>query len=224
MKKAVRLALFLCMITAAALGMPGKAQAAERISKVSLKVEADLKDQEDMNEDMISVRAGNSKYEVESVEIMNCGFYWETGDRPEIKVTLQAADDCYFAVRSKDQISLYGCGAEYEGCSRDNTSGCMTVTMKLEPIKLQLEKTQEVRWDGNEKGAWLSDEHATAYEVRLYRDGKPAGPVKETASPEYDFSGSMVRPGSYSYMVRPVSHGETDIRGHWTTSPEWTVE
>lgn len=224
MRKTIKIAIFLCMITAAVVGMPGKAQAAEKISKVSLKVEADLKDQEDMNRDMISVRAGNSRYEVESVEIMNCGFYWETGDRPEIQVTLQAAEDCYFAVRSKDQISLYGCGAEYVNSSRDNTTGCMTVTMKLEPVKLHLEKAREVRWDGNGKGAWLPDEHADSYEVRLYRSGKPAGPVTETAQPEYDFSGSMSRSGSYSYMVRPVSHGETEVKGHWTSSPEWIVE
>lgn len=120
-----------------ALAAPAAALAAERtrIDEVSLTVESDITAGSCGGD--VSVESDNTDlYDVSGVEVINAGKEWSEGDRPRVKITLEAVDaeEYCFASGSADMFTFSDSGAEYVTSVRGNDNAAITVTVKLSAV------------------------------------------------------------------------------------------
>lgn len=122
-----------------------------KISGVSLRIASDIEVGSSGAD--VSVSTISSKYYVEEVEIKNePSDEWEDGDKPKIKVTLEAADDYYFASGfSKGDVNLTGNDGTVTSVSR--TSSTLVVSITLEALEGESEYDLDVDgldWDAED--------------------------------------------------------------------------
>ena len=194
-----------------------------KISGVSLRIASDIEVGSSGAD--VSVSTISSKYYVEEVEIKNePSDEWEDGDKPKIKVTLEAADDYYFASGfSKGDVNLIGNDGTVTSVSR--TSSTLVVSITLEALEGESEYDLDVDgldWDAEDGTAyWNENEEAKKYEIRLYRGSTAVTSVITTTKTSYHFGSYITKGGYYTFQVRGVYNSSN--KGSWKESESWYV-
>ena len=194
-----------------------------KISGVSLRIASDI--EVGSRGADVSVSTISSKYYVEEVEIKNePSDEWEDGDKPKIKVTLEAADDYYFASGfSKGDVNLTGNDGTVTSVSR--TSSTLVVSITLEALEGESEYDLDVDgldWDAEDGTAyWNENEEAKKYEIRLYRGSTAVTSVITTTRTSYHFGSYITKGGYYTFQVRGVYNSSN--KGSWKESESWYV-
>ncbi|WP_313581216.1 hypothetical protein [Lacrimispora sp.] len=214
-------------ITAAILSViPITALAATgtQISSVSLYISSEIEAGESGSD--VSVTSSSSKFSIDDVEVTNKpDEEWKDGNKPKLKVTLEAEDDYYFVSGfSKSSVSLSGSDGTVSSVSRSSSELIVYITLDaLEDDESDHElAVSNLEWDEeNGTGYWDESEDANKYEVRLYRGSNAVTSVLTTTYTSYDFSGYMTNSGNYSFKVRGVYNSSN--KGSWEESDSWYV-
>ena len=195
-----------------------------KISNVSLKISSEI-EAGDSGSD-VTVTSSYSKFSVEDVEVTNePDDEWEDGDKPKIKITLEAGDDYYFASGfSKSNVSTSGDGGTVTSVSR--SSGTLIVYVTLDALEDEDSDydldVYELEWDESSGiASWGESGDANKYEVRLYRGSSSVTSVLTTSNTSYDFSSYITKSGYYTFKVRGVYNSSN--KGSWEESGSWYV-
>ena len=213
------------VMSAIIMSMPITSLAATKISSVSLKIESDILAGDSSSD--VDVTTSSSKYSVDDVEVTNePNDEWEDGDKPKIKVTLEADDDYYFpSGLSKSSVSISGSDGSVTSVSRDGES-TLVVSITLDALDdddsdYDLD-VSGLEWDDSDGVAyWDDSEDAKKYEVRLYRNDSSVTSVLTTSNTSYDFSSYFTKSGEYVFKVRGVYNSSN--KGSWEESDTWDV-
>ncbi|PJJ26978.1 hypothetical protein [Lacrimispora celerecrescens] len=218
---------FAAFITAAILSViPITALAATgtQISSVSLYISSEIEAGESGSD--VTVTSSSSKFSIDDVEVTNIpDEEWKDGNKPKLKVTLEAEDDYYFASGfSKSSVSLSGSDGTVSSVSRSSSELIVYITLDaLDDDENDHElAVSNLEWDeSNGTGFWDESEDANKYEVRLYRGSNAVTSALTTTYTSYDFSSYMTNSGTYSFKVRGVYNSSN--KGSWEESDSWYV-
>ena len=197
----------------------GTALAAEdrtKITKIYLTVDSSIEVGDDNSD--VSVTATDGKYSIDDWEITNDSGEWGAGDKPKIKVTLEADDDYYFSTTSSSAFKFSGdADVASVSATRKNSNSTMVVTITLEALTGDL-SIESVEWDGaySPVATWEEGQGAKSYQVRLYRGSSSVTEAFTTTNTYYNFSSNITRTGEYFFRVRGV--GSNSKRGEWVES------
>lgn len=163
----------------------------------------------------ITVRAGDSEYEVESAEYTNLEDQdtWTVGDVPEVKIELSAKDGYRFSYTSKSHFKLSGCNAEFKRAKVYDSGSYIEVYAQLKRIGGKLEGASNLEWEDT-TAVWDEIEGAKSYDVKLLRDEKTVTTVSTTGT-SYNFAGYFNREGDYTFRVRAISKYNSKV-GEWS--------
>lgn len=220
-KKAIAIAVVLGMT----VSMTSMAATGTKITSISLKISSDI--EAGSSDSDVEVTASSSKYSVEDTEVTNePDDEWEDGDKPKLKVTLEAEEDYYFPSGfSKSSVSLSGSEGTVSSVSRSGSDSLIVyITLdKLEDGRSVYDlDVSDLEWDESSGTAyWEACKDANKYEVRLYRGSSAVTSVTTTTSDSYDFSGSITTSGTYTFKVRGVYNSSN--KGSWEESDSWYV-
>jgi hypothetical protein len=205
--------------------MPGEAYAAvSKISSVSVKFTPEGYDFRGVLEVDASVK-DSASYQADSCE--SAEDYYESESNPYegetgVYVVELTTNDGYqfrFTSSDKNKITLSGMGAALVKAQQEDNGHTLRIITRLEDMDAYAGEVEDAYWDGC-RAAWSEDEHAAGYRLRLM-DTKGRYHYAETAGTSYDFSPMMLKKGTYTYAVRPVS--KEDSYGEWTESTVCTV-
>ena len=205
---------------------PGYAASRKKITSVSVSIKADIEPETDFGQEIIEIESSSNRYSVDGYEILNEGFYWTEDMTPEIRITLTADDDYYFASGfSKSSVSLSGSDGTVTSVSR-SSSDTLVVYVTLDALDDDDSDhdldVSGLEWDESDGTAsWEESDDAKKYEVRLYRGSSAVTSVLTTTSTSYDFSGYITKSGYYTFKVRGVYN--TSNKGSWEESDSWYV-
>lgn len=212
-------------IIIAALPLTSMAATGTKISSVSLKISSDI--EAGSSESDVEVTTSSSKYSVDQVSVTNePSDEWEDGDKPKLKVTLEADDDYYFASGfAKSSVSISGSDGTVTSVSRSSTS-VLYVYITLDALEdedsdYELD-AEGLEWDeSNGEASWDECDDANKYEVRLYRGDSSVTSVLTTTDTSYSFSSYITKSGYYTFKVRGVYNSSN--KGSWEESDTWYV-
>lgn len=226
MKKIRKVTAVLLVLSLMAAGFTTTAYAAskKKIKTVSLKIKADIQVGDEVGTNNVEVESSSSSYTVDGYQFENDGFEWEETDIPKLKVTLKADENYYFAMTSASSVKLSGSGAKYVSAAKQDSSETLIVTMTLSPLKEQAGNIASAQWTSASQASWSPSAGAGSYEVRLYKNGSPLGAAQTTTGTSFDFSGMMIRVGTYSFRVRGVNRVNSENKGEWTESGTTSVD
>ncbi|GLC81897.1 hypothetical protein [Lacrimispora brassicae] len=219
-----RCAAFITAAVLSAVPMTALAATGTPVSSVSLYISSEI-EAGDSDSD-VTVTSGSSKFSIEDVVVTNIpDDQWEDGDKPKLKVTLEAEDDYYFASGfSKSSVSLSGSDGTVSSVSRSSSELIVYITLDAldeEDNDYELD-VDNLEWDeGNGTASWEESQDASKYEVRLYRGSTAVTSVLTTSYTTYDFSGYITKSGYYSFKVRGVYNSSN--KGSWEESDSWYV-
>ena len=213
---AVGLMVFMCGTAMAATGT--------EIDSVTLYVESDL--DVDDNYGDVDVTTDSDEYSVDDVDITNEPKNgWDDGDKPKLKVTLEAEEDYYFSSSiSKSDVDLSGADGTVTSLTKRSSSLIVYITLdSLDGSSSGNDlDVYGLEWDESDGVAsWDDSGDARKYEVRLYRNDNSVTSVLTTSDTSYDFSGYITRSGDYMFKVRAV-YSSSD-KGSWEESDSWYV-
>ncbi|WP_125142431.1 hypothetical protein [Clostridium transplantifaecale] len=207
-----------------AVPMTAMAATGTKISSVSLKVSSDI--EAGSSDSDVTVTTSSSKYGVEDTEVTNePDDEWDDGDKPKVKVTLEAEDGYYFASGfAKSSVSLSGSDATVTSVSRSSSKLVVYITLDAlagDDGDYDLD-VDGLEWDETDGAAsWDDSEDAVKYEVRLYRGSSAVTSALTTYNTSYDFSGYITTSGYYTFKVRGVYNSSN--KGSWEESDSWYV-
>ena len=205
---------------------PGYAASRKKITSVSVSIKADIEPETDFGQEIIEIESSSNRYSVDGYEILNEGFYWTEDMTPQIRITLTADDDYYFASGfSKSSVSLSGSDGTVTSVSR-SSSDTLIVYVTLDALDDDDSDhdldVSGLEWDESDGTAsWEESDDAKKYEVRLYRGSSAVTSVLTTTSTSYDFSSYITKNGYYTFKVRGVYN--TSTKGSWEESDSWYV-
>ena len=205
---------------------PGYAASRKKITSVSVSIKADIEPETDFGQEIIEIESSSNRYSVDGYEILNEGFYWTEDMTPQIRITLTADDDYYFASGfSKSSVSLSGSDGTVTSVSR-SSSDTLIVYVTLDALDDDDSDhdldVSGLEWDESDGTAsWEESDDAKKYEVRLYRGSSAVTSVLTTTSTSYDFSSYITKNGYYTFKVRGVYN--TSNKGSWEESDSWYV-
>lgn len=196
----------------------GSAMAAEdreKISSIELTVDSNVVVGDESGD--VSVTAGDARYYVEDVALVNDTGEWYNGDVPQVAITLEARSNYYFGSMSSSKVKLRGDDAKYVKSRREDSSSTLIVTIKLDALVGSLD-LDDVYWEDEESttARWEPAAGAKHYQVRLYRGNSSVGETVTTGGTSYNFADRITREGEYYFKVRSVS--SDDSRGEWYES------
>lgn len=206
--------------------MCGTAMASSRteIDSISLEVESDIEAGDSSGD--VDVTCDSSDYYVDDVEITNEPKNgWDDGDRPKLKVTLEAEDDYYFSSDlSKNDVDIRGADGKVTSVTRKSSTLIVYITLdSLDGSGSGYDlDVHGLEWDESDgMASWEDSTDARKYEVRLYRNENSVTSVLTTSDTSYDFSGYITKSGDYMFKVRAV-YNSSD-KGSWEESDSWYV-
>lgn len=161
----------------------------------------------------VNARTTSREFTVDSAEYINGQSTWELGDRPEVKVSLSAAEGYRFTYTSKSRFKLSGCGAEFSRSKVEDNGVSLTLEVKFKQVEGTVDPPDGLEWDGS-YALWSQVDDAKEYEVRLYRDKKQTATVN-TRDTAYDFRDKITRGGDYTFRVRSISRFDRKA-GQWS--------
>jgi glucan-binding YG repeat protein len=195
-----------------------------KISSVSLDIDSDIEAGSSSSD--VTVTTSSSKYSVEETTVTNTpNDDWEDGDKPKLKVYVEADDDYYFASGfSKSSVSISGSDGTITSVSRSSSSE-LIVYITLDALDDYSSSSydldvSDLTWDeSNGEASWEEVEDANKYEVRLYRGSTAVTSVFTTTGSSYNFSSYFTSSGYYTFKVRGVYNSSN--KGSWETSDSW---
>ncbi len=211
----------------AALPLSSIAATQTNISSVSLVIDSDIEAGSSSSD--VTVTTSSSKYSVDETSVTNTpNDEWEDGDKPKLKVYLEADDDYYFASGfSKSSVSISGSDGTVTSVSRSSSSE-LIVYITLDALDEDGDSSDydltvsELEWsESTGTASWEDADDANKYEVRLYRGSSTATAVFTTTSSSYDFSSYITSSGYYTFKVRGVYNSSN--KGSWEESDSWYV-
>lgn len=211
-RKAVAALTVICTMV---IGFPGVSLASESISSITLNVESDIMAGDDSS--ALSVTTTTEHCSVVEWEITNDNGNWKIGDRPVVKITLEADDGYQFKNVKKSTISLKGTKSEvYSGPSAKDSYRTLELKIRLAKLDGSLE-LENVEWTGTLSpiARWDDDEGAEKYQVRLYRGDSGVGDAITVSQKKYNFASSITREGEYTFRVRAIGNNK---KGDWYDS------
>lgn len=219
-----RSAVFITAAILSVIPITALAATGTQISSVSLYISSEIEAGESGSD--VTVTSSSSKFSIDDVEVTNKpDEEWKDGNKPKLKVTLEAEDDYYFASGfSKSSVSLSGSGGTVSSVSRSSSELIVYITLDaLDDDESDHElAVSNLEWDEeNGTGYWDESEDANKYEVRLYRGSNAVTSVLTTTYTSYDFSSYMTNSGNYSFKVRGVYNSSN--KGSWEESDSWYV-
>ena len=195
----------------AALLMAAPAYAS--VSKISIEVEDVINTGEELRKPEITLKS--SDCEIAEIEWSKDVEKWKPASKVTATLTLTTSDtfkDKYLS----DSVLVQG--GDFVRASKvdDNT---LTVRITYIP-RAQLGETEEAGWSSRNPNVamWEKVPFATAYQLRLYRDGTLLT-IVTTGSSSIDLSEYMTEEGNYYYQVRAM--GETSAERYYLLSGEY---
>lgn len=220
-------------ITAAA---PGMVFAADKtVSSVSIRVYSELEPGETLpsistansgesttvSDGDICVSVSSSQYHIADAEwVTSSTRTMDVGDKPEMKVRLEADGDYQFKGTYRSS-NVKVKGGDYVSVSKDGTEA-LIVKLKVDPIEGNFGEPEDVYWKDNAKGTakWSKPEEGGTgkYEVVLRRGSTKVHTV-ETTSTTYNFYPYMTQAGTYTFRVRTIAKTSGD--SNYGKNSEW---
>lgn len=222
------------------------AMAASTINSVSVKLNIDLQEGDDLptldigytddsNKDSLEVMIpNNNKYDIVSAEWSKDQDEAELGKTYKLKITLESTDEDDYAFKSSYSSSKVTVKGGSFVSARRNDADQLVITVKTNEVEGILAEPDDPRWLSenyrNEKfgyAKWDSVDDA-AYQVQLLRNEKVVHRVSDWKSTSYDFYPYMTREGDYQFRVRAVPKND-DVKKYaagseWTYSDEMYVD
>lgn len=219
-----RTAAFITAAILSAVPLTTLAATGTQISSVSLYISSEIEAGESGGD--VTVTSSSSKFSVNDAEVTNePSREWRDGEKPKLKVTLEAEDDYYFASGfSKSSVSLSGSDGTVTSVSRSSSTLIVYITLDaLEDVEGDYDlAVNNLEWDeGDGTASWDENDDANKYEVRLYRGSTAVTSVLTTTYISYDFSSYITTSGNYSFKVRGVYNSSN--KGSWEESDTWYV-
>lgn len=220
---------------------PGMAFAADKtVSSVSIRVYSKLEPGETLpsistansgesttvSDGDICVSVSSSQYHIADAEwVTSSTRTMDVGDKPEMKVRLEADGDYQFKGTYRSS-NVKVKGGDYVGVSKDGTEA-LIVKLKVDPIEGDFGAPEDVYWKDNAKGTarWSKPEEGGTgkYEVVLRRGSTKVHTV-ETTSTTYNFYPYMTQAGTYTFRVRTIAKTSSDSsygkNSEWVESDE----
>ena len=190
---------------------------AEEIDSVSIILDGEAPEAGDEIELDFEVYAGGSGYYVTDYNYTLEEGTWNSGQKPQIWIELQASGGYEFRKKDKSYFEIEGMNAKFSratGDLKDDPSYLMVyVTLAAIPKKttFELDPPDDFYWE-DYTAVWEKVDDATSYDVRLSCDGKTVTTVT-TSELDYSFAKSMTKDGFYSFKLRAV-HGTK--KGEWS--------
>lgn len=221
-KKGMAVFLSAGMLAAAFSGIASAAENRTKITKIYLTVDSSIEVGDSEND--VTVSSTDSTYTIDDWEVTNDSGEWEAGDKPKIKVTLEAKDDYYFSTTTSSAFKFSGAAdVDSVSATRKNSNSTMIVTITLKALTGDL-SIESVEWDGDYSpvATWEEGQGAKSYQVRLYRGSSSVTEAFTTTNTYYNFSSYFTKTGEYYFRVRSV--GSNSKKGEWVESDTMTVD
>lgn len=201
------------------LGMQITSFAATRIEDVELSVSLEKEPEAGDYIGDVNVSAEGDHYRVEYATFDTESERWTVGERPVIRVELEAEDDYYFGYTSKSHFKFSGAkDMTFKKASRRDKNTIMTVEIYLKRIGGVLAPVEGLEWSSSAIATWEDMEGAKSYEVRLLRNGSTVT-TATTGGTSYNFAKNISKAGEYSFRVRAVSSYDSR-KGEWSDESE----
>lgn len=163
--------------------------------------------------------AGDAHFRVEFANFETESERWTIGERPVIRVELQADDEYYFGYTTKSHFKFSGASnITLKKATRRDKNTTMTVEVYLKRIGGVLPPVEGIEWSSSAIAIWEPMEGAKSYEVRLLRNGSTVT-TATTSGTSYNFVKNISKAGDYSFRVRAVSSYD-DRKGEWSDESE----
>lgn len=194
--------------------MPVMAEDEEKIGSVRLDFDIEMPEPEGEIPDVLDVETDTEGVEITDAYFTKNDDEWERGDRPTIKVELEAKDGWYFSSPKISKVDGLR-DVDSKSIKRGSDKQEATVTIKLEEVGGELDAPEDLDWNDTE-AQWEEVDDAEYYSVRLYRDDKKVATIS-TDDTEFDFYHWMTRAGDYTFEVRAEGEDSND-------DSEWSDE
>ena len=146
----------------------------------------------------------------------------EPGDKPRVKVVLEAADGYRFSYTTSSHFKLSGRGADFIKAKISDSGSTLNLECYLSQADGKPGKIQGLDWSGFRARWDKAEEDIKHYEVRLYRNKNLVTTVTASGT-SYDFRNEITRAGDYTFRVRTIAR-YADRAGDWSDySDENTV-
>ncbi len=183
------------------------------VSRISIEVEDVINTGEELREPEITL--DSSDCEIAEVKWSKNVEKWKPASKVTATLTLTTSDtfkDKYLS----DAVQVQGGDFVRASKADDNT---LTVRITYVP-RAQLGETEEAGWSSRNPNVavWKKVPFATAYQLRLYRDGTLLT-IITSGSSSIDLSDYMTEEGHYYYQVRAM--GETSAERYYLLSGEY---
>ena len=119
-------------------------------------------------------------------------------------IELSAEDGYAFQLTKADQVKLNGAGARYVKASRLDNGTTLRLTFQLTQLEDVCSPAEQAVWHEDGTASWDPAYNAVRYKLILSRDSG-GSKAYYTGGTSYDFKPVMLRKGSYSLKVCPLS-------------------
>ncbi|MDO4788144.1 MAG: hypothetical protein Q4A19_03180 [Johnsonella sp.] len=188
----------------------------KKIKSVTFKISGNIEADTKPGQENLEISTNDSKYTVDSYEILNTTFRWQPEDVPQIKILLEAGEDFYFDISQASQVNI--AGGSFVSATRSNGATTLEVTVKLPPLREQLFPIEKAEFFEDGTCTWDKSENVGSYEVKFYRNRSALGQSYYTMLNTINFRDLMTKEGNYYFKVRPISISNPEIVGDWTES------
>lgn len=210
---------FALLVLVSGMGMNAfAATKKKKIKSVSFKIVGNIEADTKPGQESLEISTTDSKYTIDSYEILNTTFRWQPEDVPQIKIMLEANEDYYFDIYQASQVNI--AGGSFVSASRSNGATVLDVTVKLPPLKEQLFPIENARFSEDGTCTWDPSQNVGSYEVKFYRNKSALGQSYYTLLNTINFRDLMTKEGNYYFRVRPISISNAEIVGDWTESAQ----
>lgn len=161
----------------------------------------------------VEVTSNSSNYEMTSIELSKDESDWRPGRKVTYTIVLEPAED-YFFSKSDTKINI--------------TNGTLTSNYSIKPSKIEmkvnyvpkitLENPENIYFEDEYLATWDDVEYASAYEVKIYKDGSSHKTVKVTKN-EIDLSDYATDYEDITFDVRAVAKNSDESK--YIKASEW---
>ncbi len=216
-KKNIVRCLFLSFVISCFMGITVFADT-EKIDSVKLTFSCDPVPEAGKSMGTVTVKTTSNEFRVVSAEYTNEVDTWTLGERPEVEVTLEAAEGFRFSYTSSSHFKLSGNGADFVRAKIYDGGDTLILKCYLKRAGGKPEEVYGLEWSGSWALWEASEEDVKSYEVRLFRNKKLVTTIT-TPDTEYDFRDHITQSGDYTFRVRAIARYE-DKTGPWSDYSE----
>ena len=195
--------LFFLMIFTVFMGITAFA-ATEKIDTVKLSFTCDPVPKAGEAPGTVTARTSSREFTVKSAVYTNDVDVWSLGDKPRVKVVLEAADGYRFSYTASSHFKLSGRGADFIKAKISDSGSTLNLECCLSQADGKPGKIQGLDWSGFRARWDKAEEDVKHYEVRLYRNKNLVTTVTASGT-SYDFRNEITRAGDYTFRVRSIA-------------------